>query len=91
MLLGVALLDENQPVERRQSPVVAFCLDLSQQKHLEDELRKHADELAEADARKNEFLAMLGTSCATPWLRSATPSDHRAAKFPRPKSLRAGE
>ncbi|MGC8638287.1 MAG: hybrid sensor histidine kinase/response regulator [Isosphaeraceae bacterium] len=65
VLLGVALLDENQPV-KGGSPVVAFCLDLTQQKHLEAQLRKHADELAETDVRKNEFLAMLGHELRNP-------------------------
>ena len=48
------------------APVVAFCLDLSERKSLEDELRRHAAELGEADARKNEFLAMLGHELRNP-------------------------
>jgi PAS domain S-box-containing protein len=65
ILLGVALLDEQQPVEPAAS-VVAFCLDVSERRRLEDELRKHASELAEADVRKNEFLAMLGHELRNP-------------------------
>ena len=65
MLLGVALLDERRPAEPG-APVVAFCLDLSERKRLEDQLRRHATELAEADARKNEFLAMLGHELRNP-------------------------
>jgi CheY-like chemotaxis protein len=61
----VALLDENQPVTSG-APVVAFCLDLSEQKRLQDELRKQAAELAETDVRKNEFLAMLGHELRNP-------------------------
>ena len=45
---------------------MAFCLDLSERKRLEDQLRKHASELGEADARKNEFLAMLGHELRNP-------------------------
>ena len=63
--MGVALLDESQ-LAQPGAPVVAFCLDLSERKRLEDELRKRADELAEADARKNEFLAMLGHELRNP-------------------------
>jgi PAS domain S-box-containing protein len=65
VLMGIALLDESQPAHPGAS-VVAFCLDLSERKRLEDELRKRASELAEADARKNEFLAMLGHELRNP-------------------------
>jgi len=65
VLLGVALLDERRPADPG-APVVAFCLDLSERKRLEDELRRHADELGAADARKNEFLAMLGHELRNP-------------------------
>jgi PAS domain S-box-containing protein len=65
IILGVALLDERQPVEPAAA-LVAFCLDVSEQRRLEDELRKHARELAEADTRKNEFLAMLGHELRNP-------------------------
>ena len=36
------------------------------------ELVRRMEQLAEADVRKDEFLAMLATSCATRWRRSAT-------------------
>ena len=65
VLLGVALLDETRPAEPG-SPIVAFCLDVSERKRLEDQLRTHARELAEADTRKNEFLAMLGHELRNP-------------------------
>src|SRR5262249_10080845 len=65
VLIGVALLDETQ-LAQPGAPVVAICLDLSERKRLEDELRKRASELAEADARKNEFLAMLGHELRNP-------------------------
>ncbi len=65
VLLGVALLDAHRPAEAG-APVVAFCLDLSERKRLEDQLRRHARELAEADVRKNEFLAMLGHELRNP-------------------------
>ncbi|MGO9600915.1 MAG: PAS domain S-box protein [Isosphaeraceae bacterium] len=65
VLLGVALLDERQPAEPG-APLVAFCLDLSERKRLEDQLRNQASELAEADVRKNEFLAMLGHELRNP-------------------------
>ena len=65
VLLGVALLDERRPAEPG-SPIVAFCLDVSERKRLEDQLRAHASELAKADTRKNEFLAMLGHELRNP-------------------------
>jgi len=65
VLLGVALLDESRPAEPG-APVVAFCLDLSERKRLEDKLRRHSNEMADADARKNEFLAMLGHELRNP-------------------------
>jgi PAS domain S-box-containing protein len=65
VLLGVALLDKAGPAERG-SPVVAFCLDVSERKRLEHQLRAHASELAQADTRKNEFLAMLGHELRNP-------------------------
>jgi PAS domain S-box-containing protein len=65
VLLGVALLDERQPA-KPGAPLVAFCLDLSERKRLEDQLRNQASELAEADVRKNKFLAMLGHELRNP-------------------------
>lgn len=43
-----------------------FCLDIGEQKRLERALRDHADRLAQADQRKNEFLAMLGHELRNP-------------------------
>ena len=40
--------------------------DLSERKRLEEELRQRADELAEADRRKDEFLAMLAHELRNP-------------------------
>jgi PAS domain S-box-containing protein len=65
VLVGVALLDESTPVQPG-AQVVAFCLDVSERRRLEDQLRQHASELAEANARKNEFLAMLGHELRNP-------------------------
>jgi PAS domain S-box-containing protein len=65
VLMGVALLDENRPVESG-APVVAFCLDVSERRRLEDQLREHANELADEHVRKNQFLAMLGHELRNP-------------------------
>ena len=74
VLLGVALLDENQPVEPARRSW-RFVWTSRSRKHLEDQLRKHArragrggrpQERVPGDAR--------ATSCAIPWPRSATPS-----------------
>src|SRR5205823_13310185 len=40
--------------------------DITERKKLERELRQHASELAEADRRKNEFLAMLAHELRNP-------------------------
>jgi PAS domain S-box-containing protein len=40
--------------------------DLTERKQLEDELRRRAEELTEADRRKNEFLAMLSHELRNP-------------------------
>ena len=40
--------------------------DLTERKNLEDELRRQAEELREADRRKNEFLAMLSHELRNP-------------------------
>jgi PAS domain S-box-containing protein len=65
VLVGVALLDESRPAEPG-APIVAFCVDVSHRRRLEDQLRQKASELAEANARKNEFLAMLGHELRNP-------------------------
>lgn len=65
ILLGLALLDETKAL-RPDSRVIAFCLDLTEPKRLENELRRQAEELAEADHRKNQFLAMLGHELRNP-------------------------
>jgi len=41
-------------------------MDISERKRLEDELRRRADELADADRRKDEFLAMLAHELRNP-------------------------
>ncbi len=64
VLLGLARLDDARDDAR--APFVAFCLDLSERKALEDQLRRHVDELAEADRRKNQFIAMLGHELRNP-------------------------
>ncbi len=43
-----------------------FIRDVTERVRLEDELRERADELADADKRKNEFLAMLGLELRNP-------------------------
>lgn len=64
ILLGLARLDESR-IDAR-APIVAFCLDLTARKVLEDELRRNAADLAEADHRKNQFIAMLGHELRNP-------------------------
>jgi PAS domain S-box-containing protein len=64
------------PVARSASPirsgsgevlgVVLTLRDFSEQARLEAELREHAEELAGADRRKDEFLAMLGHELRNP-------------------------
>ncbi|QEH32147.1 Autoinducer 2 sensor kinase/phosphatase LuxQ [Aquisphaera giovannonii] len=65
LLVGAAMLDEAR-TPCRGAPVVAFCLDVTERRRLEDELRRQAGELSEAAARKNEFLAMLGHELRNP-------------------------
>jgi PAS domain S-box-containing protein len=60
VLLGAAFLDDSQ------RELVCFMVDLSQQKRLEQELRQRAEELAEADRRKDEFLALLAHELRNP-------------------------
>jgi two-component system CheB/CheR fusion protein len=46
--------------------MIGICQDISQRKRLEQELRIRVDELAEADRRKDEFLAMLAHELRNP-------------------------
>ncbi|HZR67823.1 MAG TPA: MASE1 domain-containing protein [Burkholderiales bacterium] len=46
--------------------MVGIAIDVSRQKELEHELRRQADQLAEADRRKTEFLAMLSHELRNP-------------------------
>ena len=46
--------------------VVCYFTDVTEQQLLEDALRKHADDLAIADRRKDEFLAMLAHELRNP-------------------------
>ena len=60
---------------------------LTERKDLEDELRRQAEELREADRRKNEFLAMLSHELRSRWPPSSTPFTSSAARTrPRPRS-----
>jgi PAS domain S-box-containing protein len=52
--------------EGRLRGFVKIFRDLSERKRLEEELRRRADELAEADRRKDEFLAMLAHELRNP-------------------------
>jgi len=60
---------------------IAFVVDLSEHKRLEDSLRRRAAELAEADRRKDEFLAMLAHELRNPLapIRNAVHILHRQA------------
>ncbi|MGK4004433.1 PAS domain S-box protein [Sorangium sp. So ce1036] len=42
------------------------CVDITERKQLEEALRERAEQLAEADRRKDEFLAMLGHELRNP-------------------------
>ena len=46
--------------------MVGVGIDISRRKHLEEELRRHAEQLSEADRRKDEFLAMLSHELRNP-------------------------
>jgi two-component system CheB/CheR fusion protein len=60
ILIGFALLEAPLP------EFVCFILDLTAQKRLEEALRHQAEQLVEADRRKDEFLAMLGHELRNP-------------------------
>ena len=59
---------------------------IRQLRESENRLRQQREALAEADRRKNEFLAMLGTSCATRCSPSSPQSSSRASRSSRPRS-----
>ncbi|MGZ3388952.1 MAG: PAS domain S-box protein, partial [Isosphaeraceae bacterium] len=50
----------------RSGQHVSILRDVTERKQLEKELKRHAEELAEADRRKDEFLAMLGHELRNP-------------------------
>jgi signal transduction histidine kinase len=71
----IALFSESMRVAQRQTEVKAvealakqkaLELEIAERERLEQELKLHADELATADRRKNEFLAMLGHELRNP-------------------------
>jgi len=68
-------------LERSPLAWIAFVVDLSEHKRLEDSLRRRAVELAEADRRKDEFLAMLAHELRNPLapIRNAVHILHRQA------------
>ncbi|MBP1148953.1 MULTISPECIES: PAS domain S-box protein [Methylocaldum] len=66
-------------LERSPFTWIAFIVDLSEYKRLEDSLRRRAAELADADRRKDEFLAMLAHELRNPLapIRNAVHILHR--------------
>lgn len=57
------------PIRDSKGKVVGaakIARDIGPQKHLEDELRRHAEELAEAHRQKDQFLAMLAHELRNP-------------------------
>ncbi len=59
VLVGIARLDDSDTS-------IAFVLDLTERRQLEGELRLRAGQLAEADRRKDDFLALLGHELRNP-------------------------
>jgi PAS domain S-box-containing protein len=58
-----------QPIKDAAGGVLFLALtgaDITERKQLEDDLRRSAEELSEADRRKNEFLAMLAHELRNP-------------------------
>ncbi|HEV3263062.1 MAG TPA: ATP-binding protein [Gemmataceae bacterium] len=53
-------------VDGKVTGIVLVAIDISERKRLEDELRRRAAELAEADRHKDEFLAVLGHELRNP-------------------------
>lgn len=58
---GVFVFDGDQPVQ-----LVGVIADITERRELEDSLRKMADDLSEADRRKDEFLATLAHELRNP-------------------------
>ena len=54
---------------------LGIASDITDRRRLEEALRSRAEELAAADRRKDEFLAMLAHELRNPWPRSPTPSN----------------
>jgi signal transduction histidine kinase/ActR/RegA family two-component response regulator len=55
-----------EPLDAGRWHFVGVCTDITEQKRLEDELRRKADELIRADQSKDEFLAMLAHELRNP-------------------------
>jgi PAS domain S-box-containing protein len=63
------LRDQGKVVQNGGGKVVSLtgaCVDITERKQLEEALRHRAEQLAEADRRKDEFLAMLGHELRNP-------------------------